>query len=173
MKAVVTLAAVALLAASSPAVLAQQSGTTKPNTSAQSAKPNTSEESTERSTSTESTEKETAAKAAASTTGSMGNYGTLISTLEAGKMADLATYKTSAAVHCVKLSSLSEASANKSAIDNALSKNATAVTDLKTKINASAEFKAKLDPTTCPVDKVIAVTEEKDGSFIVYVDDRT
>lgn len=95
-----------------------------------------------------------------------------MSSLNAGKMADLSTYKTSSTVTCVKLSSLSEASANKSALDNALSKNMTAATDLKTKINANAEFKAKLDPTTCPVDKVIAVTEETDGSFIVYVDDR-
>ena len=47
------------------------------------------------------------------------------------------------------------------------------MTDLKAAIEANATFKAKLDPTTCPIDDVIAVTTETDGSFTVYIDDRS
>jgi hypothetical protein len=107
------------------------------------------------------------------TTGSIGNYGSLISSLQAGKMADLSTFTDTATVNCVKVSTLKgDASADATALDNALSKNATAVTDLKTSINTNAAFKAKLDAATCPVDDVVAVTTEADGSFTVYIDDR-
>ena len=107
------------------------------------------------------------------TTGSVGNYGSLISSLNAGKMADLSTFTATSTVNCVKVSTLKgDASADAKALDNALSKSATQVTDLKTAINAKADFKAKLDPTTCPVDDVVAVTTEADGSFTVYIDDR-
>ena len=107
------------------------------------------------------------------TTGSIGNYGSLISSLNAGKMADLATFTATSTVNCVKVSTLKgDASADATALDNALSKNAAKVTDLKAAINAKADFKAKLDPTTCPVDDVVAVTTEADGSFTVYIDDR-
>lgn len=109
----------------------------------------------------------------AMTTGSIGNYGSLISSLNAGKMADLTTFTATSTVNCVKVSTLeADASADAKALDNALSKSATAVTDLKTAINGNAEFKAKLGPTTCPVDDIVAVTTEADGSFTVYVDDR-
>jgi len=109
----------------------------------------------------------------AMTTGSIGNYGSLISSLNAGKMADLTTFTATSTVNCVKVSTLkADASADAKALDNALSKSATAVTDLKTAINANAELKAKLDATTCPVDDIVAVTTEADGSFTVYVDDR-
>jgi hypothetical protein len=107
------------------------------------------------------------------TTGSVGNYGSLISSLNAGKMADLTTFTATSAVNCIKVSTLKgDASADATALDNALSKSATQVTDLKAAINAKADFKAKLDPTTCPVDNVVAVTTEADGSFTVYIDDR-
>jgi uncharacterized protein YraI len=109
----------------------------------------------------------------AMTTGSIGNYGSLISSLNAGKMADLKTFTAASTVNCVKVSTLKgDASADATALDNALTKSATQVTDLKTAINANADLKAKLDPTTCPVDDIVAVTTEADGSFTVYVDDR-
>ena len=88
MKSIAQLAAIAVLAVSSGAVMAQDATT--------------------------STTKDTSATAATSTTAG-GNYGSLISTLNAGKMADLSTYADTAAVNCVKVSSLSEASANAAA----------------------------------------------------------
>lgn len=101
------------------------------------------------------------------------NYGSLISSLNAGKMADVKTFTSTSTVNCVKVSTLKgDASADAKALDNALTKSATQVTDLKTAINANADLKAKLDPTTCPIDDIVAVTTETDGSFIVYIDDR-
>lgn len=144
MKSIIPLVAAALLTVGSYAVVAQDAGTaTTPD-----------------------------ASAAATATTTVGNYGSLMSTLNAGKMVDLSTYTATAAVNCVKLSSLSVASADASALDSALSTHSTVVTDLKAAINGNAEFKGKLDPTNCPVDDVIAVTSETDGSFTVYVDDR-
>lgn len=105
--------------------------------------------------------------------GAMANYGSLISSLNANKMADLTTFTATSTVNCVKISTLKgDASGDATALDNALSKNSAGVTSLKASIEANADLKAKLDPTTCPVDDIVAVTTEADGSFTVYVDDR-
>lgn len=102
------------------------------------------------------------------------NYGSLISSLNAGKMADLGTFTATSMVHCVKVSTLKgDTSADAKALDNALSKNAGAVASLKTSIEGNADLKTKLETSSCPIDKIVAVTTEADGSFTVYVDDRT
>ena len=102
------------------------------------------------------------------------NYGSLISSLNAGKMADLGTFTATSMVHCVKVSTLQgDASADAAALDNALSKNAAQVASLKTSIEGNADLKTKLETSSCPIDKIVAVTTEADGSFTVYVDDRT
>jgi hypothetical protein len=107
------------------------------------------------------------------TTGSIGNYGALISSLQAGKMADLATFTDTSTVKFVTVSSLqAEASADPAALDNALSKNASAVASLKTSVDANAELKAKIEGAGYTTDKVLAITTEADGSFVVYIDDR-
>lgn len=101
------------------------------------------------------------------------NYGSLISSLNASKMADVKTFSSTSIVNCVKVSTLKgDASGDAVALDNALTKSATLVTELKAAINANADLRAKLDTTTCPIDDIVAVTTEADGSFTVYVDDR-
>jgi len=108
------------------------------------------------------------------TAGGNMNYGSLISSLNAGKMADLGTFTATSKVSCVKVSTLKgDASADAAALDNALSKNAGAVATLKTSIEGNADLKTKLETSSCPIDKIVAVTTEADGSFTVYVDDRT
>lgn len=105
--------------------------------------------------------------------GSVGNYGSLVSSLNANKMADVKTFTSTSIVNCVKVSTLKgDASGDAAALDNALTKSATLVTELKAAINANADLKAKLDTTTCPIEDIVAVTTEADGSFTVYVDDR-
>jgi hypothetical protein len=109
----------------------------------------------------------------ATATGSVqSNYGTLISTLNAGKgTVDLSGVSADANVTFVKLSSLKvEGEAN--ALDNALKKNAGAQTTLHASINANAALKAKLDAEKIAVDSVVAVTTIADGMLTVYVDDR-
>jgi len=102
------------------------------------------------------------------------NYGSLISSLNAGKMADLGTFTATSKVSCVKVSTLKgDASADATALDNALSKNSAQVAGLKTSIEGNADLKTKLETSSCPIDKIVAVTTETDGSFTVYVDDRT
>lgn len=102
------------------------------------------------------------------------NYGSLISSLNSGKMADLGTYTPTSKVSCVKVSTLKgDASADLKALDNALSKNAAQVASLKTSIEGNADLKTKLETSSCPIDKIVAVTTEADGSFTVFVDDRS
>jgi hypothetical protein len=106
--------------------------------------------------------------------GSAGNYGSLISSLNAGKMADVKTFTSASTVNCVNVSTLKDdTSGDAVSLDNALTKSATLVIELKTAIKANADLKAKLDTATCPIEEIVAVTTEVDGSYTVYVDDRT
>jgi hypothetical protein len=109
----------------------------------------------------------------AMTTGSIGTYGSLISSFEAGKMADLTKFTPTSTVNCVKVSTLQgDASADATKLDAALTTNAAQVTSLKTAVSGNADLKAKLEASACPMDQVIAVVTETDGSFTVYIDDR-
>ena len=103
--------------------------------------------------------------------GSASNYGSLISSLQAGKSADLSAFSDSSTISFVTVSSL-KADADAKALDNALNKNASVVAGLKTSIDVNAALKAKIEAAGYSVDKVVAITAEADGSFVVYVDDR-
>ena len=111
----------------------------------------------------------------ATATGSVqsdGNYGTLISTLNANKgTVDLSGVSADANVTFVKLSTL-KAEGNTDALDNALKKNASAQSSLHASIAANAALKAKLEAEKIAIDDVVAVTTGADGMITVYVDDR-
>ena len=109
----------------------------------------------------------------ATATGSVeSNYGTLISTLNANKgTVDLRGVTADANVTFVKLSTL-KAEGNVNALDNALEKNADAMTSLHASITANAALKAKIEAEKFAIDDVVAVTTGADGMITVYVDDR-
>ncbi len=109
----------------------------------------------------------------ATTTGGLGNYGALISTLQAGTVADLSAWTESSTVSFVTVSSLQgQAGANAEALDNALNKNPDAMTSLHASIEGNAALKAKIEAAGHAVDDIIAVQTGADGSFTFYVDDR-
>lgn len=117
----------------------------------------------------------------ATTTGSVSadvktNFGTVISGLQAGKGADLSAFnKDTSQIQCVNVSSLTgDASADAPALDNALTKNESAVTGLRGDITANADLLAKIKNTCSVADasSVILVQSGADGMFTVYIDDR-
>jgi hypothetical protein len=100
------------------------------------------------------------------------NYGTLISTLEAGKgLTDVSSITADANVTIVLLSKI-KGGGDLKALDKALSKQADATTTLRASLSANAALKAKLDAEKISVDNVIAITTAADGMVTVYVDDR-
>jgi hypothetical protein len=110
----------------------------------------------------------------ATTTASVGsdNYGTLISTLNAGKgLTDVSSISADANVTIVAVSKI-QGGGDLKALDNALSKNADAMSTLRASVSANAALKAKLDAEKISVDDVVAVTTAADGMVTVYVDDR-
>ncbi|RYG86057.1 MAG: hypothetical protein EON59_10860 [Alphaproteobacteria bacterium] len=116
----------------------------------------------------------TAASADATATGSVSteNYGTLVSTLNAGKgTVDLSAVSADADIAIVSLSSL-KANGNTNALDNALEKNKATLGTLHASITANAALKAKLEAQGVMVDSVVAVTTAADGKVTVFVDDR-
>jgi hypothetical protein len=115
-----------------------------------------------------------AAGADATATGSVSadNYGTLISTLNAGKgMVDLSGISADADITVVSVSSL-KASGDTKALDNALDKNKDSLTALHASINSNTDLKAKLQTQGVTVDSIVAVTTAADGKVTVFVDDR-
>jgi citrate lyase beta subunit len=110
----------------------------------------------------------------ATTTGSVSseNFGTLISTLQAGKgLTDVSSISADANVTIVFVSKV-EGGGDLKALDNALSKNADATSTLRTSLSANAALKAKLDAEKIKIEDVVAVTTAADGKVTVYVDDR-
>lgn len=113
------------------------------------------------------------AKVDATTTGSIGNFGQLISTLQTGTMADLSGWSDTATTNFVTVSSLLPGQgADPQALDNALTKNQERMTELHAGIEANAALKAKIEAAGYTVDDVIAVETAADGAFTFYVDDR-
>jgi hypothetical protein len=116
----------------------------------------------------------TAASTDATATGSVStdNYGTLISTLNAGKgMVDLGGITADADITVVNVSSL-KATGDTKALDNALDKNKESLTTLHASITSNAALKAKLEAQSVSIDSVVAVTTAADGKVTVFVDDR-
>jgi hypothetical protein len=99
------------------------------------------------------------------------NYGTLISTLNAGKGADVASITADADVSIILLSSL-KGGGDAQALDNALEKNASAMTTLHASLESNAALKAKLDAEKIAIEDVVAVTTDTSGKVNIYVDDR-
>lgn len=119
-------------------------------------------------------ENSAAAGADATATGSVSsdNYGTLISTLNAGKgTLDLSGISADADITVVSVSSL-KAEGDSSALDNALDKNKASLTTLHASINSNTDLKAKLETQGVTIDSVVAVTTAADGKITVFVDDR-
>jgi hypothetical protein len=113
------------------------------------------------------------------TTGSVGNYGGLISSLRAGTTTDLSTYTAGTSINCVAISNLQgEAAANAQALDNALSQNQARVTSLRTDIQGNAMLMQDLEAQCAAqiddfdVQDIVAVQTDVDGSFTFYIDDR-
>lgn len=96
------------------------------------------------------------------------NYGTIISALQAGKMATLASITESTTIQIVTLSSI-KANGNTKALENALKKNEAAVSQLRTDIAANETLLAKLTAANYTADQVVAVLEVE-GSIVVVVD---
>lgn len=103
-------------------------------------------------------------------------YGSVVSALNSsgGASADLSAVTDSTTINIIPLSSLKgEAAANAEALDKALSEKSSDLTTLRTKIDANAALKAKLEADGHASDDVVAVTSEADGSLNVYIDDRS
>src|SRR5689334_22007768 len=106
----------------------------------------------------------TAASTDATATGSVStdNYGTLISTLNAGKgMVDLGGITADADITVVNVSSL-KATGDTKALDNALDKNKESLTTLHASITSNAALKAKIEAQSVSIDSVVAVTTAAD-----------
>lgn len=100
------------------------------------------------------------------------NYGTLISTLNSGKASvDLGAISADADITVISGSSL-KAQGNTNALDNALEKNADAMTTLHASINGNTALKSKLETQGVAIESIVAVTTAADGKVTVFVDDR-
>lgn len=109
----------------------------------------------------------------ATTTGSIGNFGQLISRLQTGATVDLSGWSDTATTNFVTVSSLLPGQgADPQALDNALTKNQEMMTELHASIEANAALKAKIEAAGYTVGDVVAVETAADGSFTFYVDDR-
>jgi hypothetical protein len=106
----------------------------------------------------------------ATTTGSIGNYGSLISSMNAGAKVDLSSVTDASTVNFVKVSTLTDA--DPAAIDAALKTKADAMTTLHADIEANAALKAKLEAAGYSTGDVLAVEAGADGALTVYIDDR-
>jgi len=98
------------------------------------------------------------------------NYGALISSLQAGKFADLTTITATTTINFVKVSEI-KANGNTNALDNALKKNEPALGQLRTDVGANTLLAAKLTAANYTADQVVAVLAEADGSITVVIDD--
>jgi hypothetical protein len=100
-------------------------------------------------------------------------YGSVVSSIAASGTLDLTAYTDESKVTIVLLSELQgNAATEASALDNALSTNAEAVTTLHANVEGNAVIKAKVEASGHTVDDIVAVKTSADGSLIVYVDDR-
>lgn len=110
------------------------------------------------------------AAADTTTTGSIGDFNTLISTINAGAKVDLAGVTDASTVNFVKVSALPNV--DPAAIDAALTAKPDAVTTLHADIEVNAALKAKLEAAGYTTDDVLAIQTGADGALTVYIDDR-
>jgi len=110
----------------------------------------------------------------ATATGSVSGdtYGSLISSLNAGKSTvDFNSLSADADITIVNVSSL-KAEGNTTALDNALDKNKASLTTLHADITANADLAAKLQAQGVMIESIVAVSAAADGTLTVFVDDR-
>ena len=106
----------------------------------------------------------------ATTTGSIANFGSLISSMNAGAKVDLSSVTEASTVNFVKVSTLTKA--DPAAIDAALKTKADAMTSLHAGIEANAALKAKLEAAGYSSGDVLAVETGANGALTIYIDDR-
>jgi len=99
------------------------------------------------------------------------NYGTIISAIQAGKSADLSAINAGSTISFVLVSQV-KANGNTAALENALKKNASAITKLQADAAANVTLKAKLDAAGYTASQVVAVIVEADGSVTVVINDQ-
>jgi hypothetical protein len=99
------------------------------------------------------------------------NYGSVISTLQSGASVDVGTLGATN-VNVVTMSSI-KANGNTTALDNALKKNSTSVTKLRSDIALNTALAAKIKAAGYTTDQVIAVKSGAGGAVTIYVDDRS
>ena len=99
------------------------------------------------------------------------NYGNLISSLQAGGSVDIAGVTDVSTVNYVTLSTI-KPNGNTKALENALKKNASAVTKLRADIKANAALAAALTAAGYDVEAVVGAVVAADGSLTVVVDDQ-
>ena len=99
------------------------------------------------------------------------NYGSVISTLQSGSSVDVGTLGATN-VNVVTMSSI-KANGNTNALDNALKKNGSSVTKLRSDIDLNTALAAKIKAAGYTTDQVIAVKSGADGAVTIYVDDRS
>lgn len=99
------------------------------------------------------------------------NYGSVISTLQSGASVDVGTLGATN-VNVVTMSSI-KANGNTTALDNALKKNSTSVTKLRSDLALNTALAAKIKAAGYTTDQVIAVKSGAGGAVTIYVDDRS
>lgn len=116
----------------------------------------------------------------ATATGSVGNYGSVISGIQSSATADLTAFNDQSTVNCVGVSTLQgDATNNAQALDNAISKNQEGLTTFRSSLQSNTALWTKLESscTTAQIqgltpEKILAVQSGADGSFTFYIDDR-
>jgi hypothetical protein len=111
------------------------------------------------------------------TTGSVSNYASLVSTVETGSIPDLTTFTASSTIDCVKVSTLQESTPeNVGALETAVKAAQEKLAALRTEISGNTALLDKIK-TSCgmpdlDVDTVVTLQGGEGGQFTVYVDDR-
>lgn len=116
----------------------------------------------------------------ATATGSVGNYGSVISGMQSSATADLTAFNDQSTVNCVGVSSLQpDATNDAAALDNAISANQEGLTSFRSSLQSNTALWTKLESscTTAQIEgltpeKILSVQTGADGSFTFYVDDR-
>ncbi|HHY50913.1 MAG TPA: hypothetical protein GYA10_14350, partial [Alphaproteobacteria bacterium] len=103
---------------------------------------------------------------------------TLISVLNAGKTPDLTAFNDNSSINCVKVSSLRpEGNSNAAALDSAIEKMQSQLTELRNNISSNSKFLDKVKSSCAMPDldvkDVVAVEAGSGDAFSVYIDDRT
>ncbi len=103
-------------------------------------------------------------------TGAKANFGTVMSSIKAGKtnVGAIGTLTAVSKVNVIRVADLAKGN-NMQALDKAVADNQADITSLQTAVSGNAALKAKLDAESVQASNVIAANVEADGSVTVYV----